>query len=123
MASMNARHIVALTALALTGCSTSPRNQERVRENTARATAVIASNAKSAVLGIRDGLTRKAPDTGVNINTASRTELTALPGVTGSMATQIIKNRPYTNPNELRKKKILPKEVYKKISGRLTVIH
>ena len=120
---MNARQVLALLALCLTGCSTSPRNQERVRENTAKATAVIASNAKSAVLGIRDGLTRKAPDTGVNINTATRAELVTLPGVTAPMATQIIRNRPYTNPNDLRKKKILPKDVYNKISGRLTVLH
>ncbi len=107
----------------LAGCSNSPRDQERVRENTAKATAAIASSAKSAVLGVRDGLSRKPTVTGVNINTASRPELEALPGVTPAMARGIIANRPYKDPVELRKKKILPKDVYNGISGRLTVIH
>ena len=105
------------------GCSTSPRSQERVRENTANATAAIASSAKSAVLGIKDGLTRKSTQTGVNINTATRAQLEDLPGVTPAMARNIIANRPYKDPNELRKQKILPKDVYNKISSRLTVLH
>ena len=105
------------------GCSTSPRSQERVRDNTARATAVVASNAKSALLGIRDGLSRKPPAPGININTASREDLLTLPGLTPSQASAIIRNRPYTDPNQLRKRKILPKSVYNGISGRLTVNH
>ncbi len=105
------------------GCSTSPRTQERVRDNTARATAVIAASAKSAALGIRDGLTRKPVDTGVNINTATRADLEALPGITPAMARNIIANRPYKDPNELRKQKIVPKDVFNKISSRLTVNH
>ncbi len=122
--SMNARPILAsITLFVALGCSTSPRSQERVRENTANATAAIASSAKSAVLGIKDGLTRKTTEAGVNINTASRAELEALPGVTSSMAREIINNRPYRDPVELRKNKILPKDVYNKISGRLTVKH
>ncbi len=121
---MKAHSVIPILALALTlGCSTSPRNQERVRENTANATAAIASSAKSAVLGIKDGLTRKTTETGVNINTASRSELEGLPGVTPAMAREIVNNRPYADPSELRKKKILPKDVYNKISGRLTVKH
>jgi competence protein ComEA len=114
--------IVTLALIPL-GCSTSPRSQERVRENTANATAAIASSAKSAVLGIRDGLARKPAETGVNINTATRADLESLPGVTPAMARNIIANRPYKNPNELRKEKIVPKDVYNKISSRLTVIH
>ncbi len=121
---MNPRHALASLTLLLTiGCSTSPRNQERVRENTANATAAIASSAKSAVLGIKDGLTRRSTETGVIIKTASRPELETLPGVTPAMARQIIDGRPYTDPAELRKKKILPKDVYNKIAGRLVVKH
>ncbi len=121
---MNIRHVLACASLlGLLGCSTSPRSQERVRERTANATAAIASSAKSAVLGVRDGLMRNAANQGVNINTASRPELESLPGVTPPMARAIIDNRPYTDPNELRRKKILPKDVYNQISGRLTIIH
>ena len=121
---MRTRYALAAPALLLAlGCSTSPRSQERVRENTANATAAIASSAKSAVLGIRDGLARKPTEVGVNINTANRPDLEALPGVTPAMARAIVANRPYKDPNELRKKKILPKDVYNKISSRLTVLH
>ena len=46
---MKARHALASIPLLVSlGCSTSPRSQERVRENTANATAAIASSAKSA---------------------------------------------------------------------------
>ncbi len=121
---MNTWHILAcVSLLGLLGCSTSPRSQERVRERTANATAAIASSARSAVLGIRDGLTRNAANRGVNINTASRPELESLQGITPPMARAIIDNRPYTDPNELLKKKILPKDVYNQISGRLTINH
>jgi len=121
---MKIQSAVAPLALLLSlGCSSSPRSQERVRERTANATAAIASSAKSAVLGVRDGLTRNAANKGVNINTATRPELESLPGVTPPMARAIIDNGPYSDPNELRKKKILPKDVYDQISGRLTIDH
>lgn len=121
---MKIRSAVASLALVLSlGCSPSPRSQERVREDTANATAAIASSAKSAVLGIRDGLARKPTEIGVNINTATRAQLEDLPGVTPAMARDIIDKRPYTDPDELRKKKILPKDVYRGISGRLIVRH
>lgn len=113
--------LVAPALLLLLGCTNSPRDQERVRRDTANATAAIVSDAKAAVLGIRDGLKRPTGNEAVNINTASRPELETLPGVTPAMAGQIIDNRPYTDPGELRKKKILPKDVYDRISGRLVI--
>ncbi|GAC1363460.1 MAG: hypothetical protein NVSMB3_11900 [Acidobacteriaceae bacterium] len=119
---MNTRWLTASAALLLLlGCNDSPRSQERVRQDTANATAAIVSDAKAAALGIRDGLKGRAGNDAVNINTASESQLETLPGVTPAMAGQIISNRPYADPVELRKKHILPRDVYDKISGRLII--
>ncbi len=122
---MTIRLVLAASALLLPvlGCTNSPRDQERVRQDTANATAAIVSDAKAAALGVRDGLKRPSGNEAVNINTASRPQLEALPGVTPAMASQIVDNRPYTDPVELRKKHILPRDVYDRISGRLVIGH
>lgn len=103
----------------LTGCTDSPRSQEQVRRDTAAATSTIKSDVKAAAQGIRDGLKRDTTHDAVDINTASRADLEALPGVTRAMATSIIAHRPYADPGELRKRQLLPKDVYNQISGRL----
>jgi DNA uptake protein ComE-like DNA-binding protein len=103
----------------LAGCTDSPRTQDQVRRDTAAATFTIKNNVKAAAQGIRDGLKRDATHDSVDINTASRADLEALPGVTHAMATGIIAHRPYSDPAELRKRQILPRDVYNQISGRL----
>ena len=57
----------------------------------------------------------------VNINTASREELEALPGIGKITAQKIIDNRPYSSIEELLQKKILRKSVYEAIKDRLTL--
>ncbi len=109
-----------LLALLSSGCSNSPRDQERVRENTANATAAIASSAKSAVLGIKDGLTRNAAEKGVNINTASRLELESSPASHG-YGRRNHRESPLHQPHRTPQKEDPPKDVYDRISGRLTL--
>ena len=120
-------HPLALSILALAfilGCSDSPRSQDQVRRDTAAATATIASDLKGAALGVRDGLRQQAHASGpVNLNTASRSQLESLPGITPPLAAQIIAHRPYTNPDQLRKRRILTADQYKAISPRLVVDH
>lgn len=57
----------------------------------------------------------------VNINTATTTELEALPGIGGVTAGKIISGRPYASPDELQSKKIVGKSVYEKIKDKVTV--
>jgi competence protein ComEA len=51
----------------------------------------------------------------LDINTASKKELIALPGIGEVRAEAIIKGRPYRGKNELAEKNIIPQEVYDKV--------
>ena len=55
----------------------------------------------------------------LDINTASKDELDKLPGIGPARAEAIIKNRPYNGKDELRRKKVLPENVYQGIRERI----
>lgn len=57
----------------------------------------------------------------VNINSASKEQLEALPGIGPVTAQKIIENRPYSSLDELLQKKILRKSVFEAIKDRLTL--
>ena len=100
----------------LTAC-TPKQNPQDLKEKTARATAELKSNAKAMAEGVREGWSRDKP---LNVNTATKEQLTSLPGVNASEADGIIAGRPYDDPGELVTRRILPKHDYDKIADRLT---
>jgi competence protein ComEA len=53
----------------------------------------------------------------LDINSASKDQLMALPGVGTTYAQKIIDGRPYASKNQLRSRNIIPQSVYQKISG------
>ncbi len=59
--------------------------------------------------------------TGININTASKSELETLWGVGPATAQKIIDNRPYQDVDDLLKRKILNANVFRKIVSQLRV--
>ncbi len=59
----------------------------------------------------------------VDVNSASKDELTALPGIGDAYSQKIIDGRPYANKTQLLSKKILPKATYDGVKAQITAKH
>lgn len=55
----------------------------------------------------------------LDINTATEAELQAVPGIGDTYAKKIIAERPYKMKNDLKKKNIVPAEVYDQIKDKI----
>jgi len=115
---------VVLFSLSLAGCNAcfnKPANPDEVREKTAAATAEAKNDAKAVAEGVRDGLRRPTADRPLDLNSAPKSQLKTLPGMTDEAADRIIAGRPYSTEHELLDKRILSREEYNKIADSVTV--
>jgi DNA uptake protein ComE-like DNA-binding protein len=118
MASLKCCWALAIVLLAaLIGCTQQQQSPEQIREKTAQATAEVKSDAKAVAEGIREGWNRNKA---LDLNNATRDQLMSLPGMSAAEADRVIAARPYSEPEDLVKRRIMTKAEYDKIADRLT---
>lgn len=133
--------LLAITLVA--GCNAKDsRDDQRIRQQAAQTTSDVKAGAKQAgnqikegavkaertlddvAAGVKDGLKTPATDdltAAVDINSATETRLTNLPGVGPSEAKKIIRNRPYDRAYDLVKKGVMDEDAFAKVSSRIVV--
>jgi DNA uptake protein ComE-like DNA-binding protein len=117
---MNRRYRLIFAAgllAALTGCTQrQPENSGDLKERTAEATAAAKRDAKAIAQGIREGWSRDKP---LDLNSASKDQLQDLPDISSAEADRILAARPYDEPRDLVKRRVLTQSQYDKISDRV----
>ena len=108
--------LISISVFSLAGCQ-QKESPQQLREQTAEATAQAKSDAKAVAEGIREGWDRNKA---IDQNSASREQLTSLPGMSGAEADRVIAGRPYSQPDELLTRHIVPKTEYDRIAGHVT---
>jgi DNA uptake protein ComE-like DNA-binding protein len=131
--------IVGLAFLA--GCNNPPPSDQHLQEQAAQATEnakqaskealaqarVAAANAEQTVndvaAGVKQGINTKTPadSARIDLNNASETDLTSLPGISVVKARQIVQNRPYTSTHDLVKSGVLTEHQFDQIAPKVTV--
>jgi len=114
--------LLAVIFIALSsGCNSKPASPNQVREQTAEATRELKENAQAVAQGVREGLTRPSSDTRLDLNSATKGQLTSLPGITDDAADRVIAARPYSNVHQLLDKHIISRDEYDKVANSITV--
>ena len=110
---------LALLSLTLAACAAcANQSPDQLREKTAEETAAIKRDTKAVAEGVREGLSSKRS---VDLNKASKDDLTALPGISSQRADRIIAERPYANAHQLVTRHIVSEDEYGQIRDRVVV--
>jgi DNA uptake protein ComE-like DNA-binding protein len=106
--------------LFVSGCTSCTQQQspDQIRRETADATAKLKQDTVAVAKGVKDGMTKAKT---VDINTASKSDLTDTLGITDAQAAKIIASRPYDNTDQLVTKRAVTNAEYDSIRDKVTV--
>ena len=112
-------HLALLSSI-LASCAACAPNQspDQLREKTAEATSNIKRDTKAVAEGVKEGLSNKRS---VDLNKASKDDLSSLPGITSQKADRIIAERPYASAHQLVTRHVLSEDEYSQIQDRVVV--
>lgn len=97
-------------------------NAKIAAQKAAKEARIAAANAEreanDVAKGVKAGLHNgKGNDHAIDLNSASRTDLETLPGVTATTARRITANRPYGTPHDLVSKGVVSQSEFDRIAG------
>ncbi len=107
-----------VASFAATWTSCTHQSPDQIRQKTAEETAAIKRDSKALAQGVKEGLSNKGA---VDLNRASKDDLTSLPGISAHQAERIIAERPYANTHQLVTRRILTEEEYAQVQDRVVV--
>jgi competence protein ComEA len=111
---------LALLVALLAACTDNKDSPDQIRQRTADATETMRRDAKAVAEGVKEGMSR---DKTININKASREDLTGLPGITEHEADRIMAARPFNNAHDLVTRRVLSEAEYARIRDRIIADH
>ncbi|MGO8794636.1 MAG: ComEA family DNA-binding protein [Candidatus Sulfotelmatobacter sp.] len=103
------------------GCTDHRDNPDEIRRRTAEATETMRRDTKAVVDGVKEGMGHE--DRAIDINRASRQDLLSLPGITERDADRIVAERPFTNADDLVKRRVISQGEYDRIRDRVIAGH
>ena len=116
---MNLRALILPSVLLLTfSLACTNQSPDQLRQKTAEETAALKRDTKAVAQGVKEGLSSKRS---IDLNKASKDDLTSLPGVDARKADHIIAERPYANPHQLVTRHVLSEDEYSQVQDRVVV--